>query len=148
MIQALDPLLLETTLLRVPLSSGLHPLWSLCDFLLPCLFLWAHGAPSWGPIPSEPLCSWSRPTSSSLSPRRQKDRWTHGFLSHPPPCWPVAAPRLLFCFHVLCAPTVFPSVSLSTPHASMLPVLGNLFRSHARMLPVLGNLFRFWGASG
>lgn len=155
MIQALDPLLLETTLLRFPLSSGLHPLWSLFDFLLPCLFLWAHAALCWGPVPSDPLCFWSRPTSSSPSPSSMQTGQMDLRLPQPFPFLLAGlSPNLLFCFHVLGAPTVFPSIPLFTCHGSMLPVRGNLFRSWGTSsglgepLPVLGNLFRFWGPSG
>ena len=134
MIQALDPFLLETTLLRFPLSSGLHPLCSLCDFLLPCLFLWAHGALSWGPVPSEPLCSWSRPTSSSPSPSSmQTEGQMDPRLPQPspsllaglsPPPFLLSRPRCTHCisFHS----SVYPPWQHASGSGEPLPVLGNL----------------------
>ena len=133
MIQDLDPLLLETTLLRFPLSSGLHPLWSLCDFLLPCLFLWAHGALSWGPIPSEPLCSWSRPMSSSPSPSSMQ---TEGHMDprlpqpsasllaalSPCPPFPLSRPRCTHCSSF--RSSVYPPWQHASGSGEPLPVLG------------------------
>lgn len=141
MIQALDPLLLETTLLRFPLSSGLHPLWSLFDFLLPCLFLRAHASLCWGLVPSEPLCFWSRPTSSSPSPSSMQTgqmdlRLPQPFPSllaglSPQPSFLLSRPRCTHCI------SFRSPVYLPWQHAS----------SSGEPLPVQGNLFRFWGTS-